>query len=222
MNPYEERLARRQYRLRARAEKAQAEAARHHQISHDLVKHIPMGQPLLRNHYSYRRHKRTLDRSWDQLGKAVMADRKAQELEARAERVGTGGISSDDPDGIAKLRSKLAGLEEAQERMKAANKIIKKGKTQPEECVRQLEAAGYPYARAVELLKPDFAGRIGFPSYALQNNNGNIKRVKQRIAELEAKQKRAAEVEATLGTTKVVHEHPGNVKIVENFELNRL
>ena len=45
------------------------------------------------------------------------------------------------------------------ERMKAANKIIKKGKDQPEECVRQLEALGYPYARAVELLKPDFAGR---------------------------------------------------------------
>lgn len=32
--------------------------------------------------------------------------------------------------------------------------------------------------------KPDFCGRTGFPDYALQNNNANIRRIKQRIEDL--------------------------------------
>ncbi len=32
--------------------------------------------------------------------------------------------------------------------------------------------------------QPDFCGRTGFPDYALQNNNANIRRIKQRIEEL--------------------------------------
>lgn len=38
--------------------------------------------------------------------------------------------------------------------------------------------------RLTELKKPDFCGRTGFPDYALQNNNANIRRIKQRIEDL--------------------------------------
>jgi hypothetical protein len=34
---------------------------------------------------------------------------------------------------------------------------------------------------ARELLKPDFAGRIGFPDYALTNNGANIRRMQARL-----------------------------------------
>ena len=35
-----------------------------------------------------------------------------------------------------------------------------------------------------KLRAPDFCGRIGYPAYALQNNNANIRRIRGRIAEL--------------------------------------
>ena len=33
--------------------------------------------------------------------------------------------------------------------------------------------------------KPDFCGRIGYPDYALQNNNASIRRIRERIADLQ-------------------------------------
>ena len=52
---------------------------------------------------------------------------------------------------------------------------------------------GLTQSQAEELLKPDFCGRIGFASFSLQNSNANIRRVEQRIRELE----RAAERNVT-------------------------
>lgn len=38
-----------------------------------------------------------------------------------------------------------------------------------------------------KLRKPDFVGRVGYPSYALTNNGATIRSVKERIAQLEAR-----------------------------------
>ena len=55
----------------------------------------------------------------------------------------------------------------------------------PEAQVAALVALGFPEARAALLLKPDDCGRIGFPDYALTNNNANIRRMKERLASVE-------------------------------------
>ena len=83
----------------------------------------------------------------------------------------------------------LANVEQAQERMKAANKAIRTHKTE-ETRIAALVAQGLTEAQAAELLKPDFAGRVGFPSYALSNNNANARRIAGRIAELEKRRQR--------------------------------
>lgn len=100
--------------------------------------------------------------------------------------MGTGGISSDDPDAITKLQEQVQGLEENQERMKAANKVIRKYKA-PEAQTAALLALGFSARAAAEAIKPDYCGRVGFPSYALQNNSANIRRIKLRIADLESR-----------------------------------
>ena len=89
---------------------------------------IPLGQPILVGHHSEGRHRRTIERADNAMRRSIEADSKAEYYEGKAKGVGTGGISSDDPDALEKLRSKLEGLEKSQERMKAANKIIKSKK----------------------------------------------------------------------------------------------
>lgn len=96
--------------------------------------------------------------------------------------VGTGGISSDDPQAVEKLEAKLAALEKHQEMMKAANAAIRM--KDPAKGDAKLAELGYTPEDIAKLREPDFCGRIGYPAYALQNNNANIRRIRGRIAEL--------------------------------------
>ncbi|MNF49114.1 hypothetical protein D3C85_1091430 [compost metagenome] len=70
--------------------------------------------------------------------------------------------------------------------MKAANQAIRTHKT-PEARVAALLVLGFSEKLAAEAITPDFCGRVGFPAYALSNNNANIRRIKQRIQELESR-----------------------------------
>lgn len=96
--------------------------------------------------------------------------------------VGTGGISSDDPQAVEKLEAKLAALEKHQEMMKAANAAIRM--KDPAKGDAKLAELGYTPEDIAKLREPDFCGRIGYPAYELQNNNANIRRIRGRIAEL--------------------------------------
>lgn len=96
--------------------------------------------------------------------------------------VGTGGISSDDPQAVEKLEAKLAALEKHQEMMKAANAAIRM--KDPAKGDAKLAELGYTPENIAKLREPDFCGRIGYPAYELQNNNANIRRIRGRIAEL--------------------------------------
>lgn len=100
--------------------------------------------------------------------------------------VGTGGISSDDPNALEKLKEKVGRLKKRQELMKAANAAIRLKDT--EEGDRRLCELGYTQEEIKQLREPDYCGRVGYPSYALNNNNANIKRLEARIAELEKRQ----------------------------------
>lgn len=96
--------------------------------------------------------------------------------------VGTGGISSDDPQAVEKLEARLAALEKHQELMKAANVAIRM--KDPTEGDAKLAELGYTPEDIAKLREPDFCGRIGYPAYLLQNNNANIRRIRGRIEEL--------------------------------------
>jgi hypothetical protein len=73
--------------------------------------------------------------------------------------------------------------------MKDANAAIRRhAAAGPEAQVAALVALGHAEGRARELLRPDFCGRVGFPGYALQNNNANIRRMKERLAAVETAQ----------------------------------
>lgn len=211
MNSYERKQEAKRERYEALAEKADAKSDALHKQSRETVAHIPLGQPILVGHHSERAHRNTLDRSWNQLGKAVAESEKADYYRRKAAGVGTGGISSDDPEAVQKLKKKLAGLVEFQENMKAANKIVKAKKLSDDEKIEKLIESGYKDADARELLKPDFCGRVGFASYSLSNNNAEIRRVKKRIEDLEAVQDDETTEREVAGVT-----------VVDNVEENRV
>lgn len=144
------------------------------------------------------------------------ADRNMQEWNEiqgilhKIRSVGTGGISGDDPNALNKLRAKLDSLERLQNRMKAANSAIRM-KDQAKGDAKLAEM-GYSPSDIKELRSPDFCGRIGYPSYQLSNNNANIRRIRERIEELEKRQ----EIPAPDGW-----KFDGG-EVVINTELNRL
>ena len=184
LNAYELRQAMKRERLENAAERARTESDRLCKQARSMADVIPFGQPILVGHHSEKRDRRYRERINNTYGRSVEADKRAKTLESRAASVGTGGISSDDPDAIDKLREKLAKIEAVQARMKAANAAIRKGKT-PEAKIANLVQLGFSEGIAAKVLKPDFCGRVGFPSYELTNNNANIKRIRGRIAQLE-------------------------------------
>jgi len=94
-------------------------------------------------------------------------------------------ISSDDPEALTRLREKLARLERLQEQMKAANAAIRMKDTAKGDA--KLAELGFSPIDIAKLRKPDWVGRVGFPSYALTNNGATIRSVKERIAQLEAR-----------------------------------
>ena len=107
--------------------------------------------------------------------------REIQGLLDKIRSTGMGGISADDSQAVAKLESKLASLESSQERMKAVNAYYRKHKT--------LDGCPHIPASIIESLKSDMANSWHpedkpYPSWALANNNAEIRRVKERIAAL--------------------------------------
>lgn len=190
LNAYEARIEAKRERYEARASKAQGESRALYGRARGMAEVIPFGQPILVGHHSENRDRNYRNRIHNTFGKAFAAQDKAEHYAQKAASVGTGGISSDDPDAIKKLRAELASAEKSQEMMKAANKAIRANKT-PETQAAALVALGFTEAQAAEAIKPDFARRVGFPSYALSNNNANMTRIKGRIAELEKRSQRA-------------------------------
>lgn len=186
MNSYELKQQARKDRLEERAAGAVQNSDAAYRASHKATEGIVMGQPILVGHHSEGRHRGAIKRANDCMRKSVEQSRYAEELQRRADAVGTGGISSDDPDAVKKLREQLAGLVSNQERMKAANKVVKSKKSDQDK-IAALVVQGFTQESAAELLRPDYAGRVGFPAYALSNNNANMRRIEQRIKDLEAK-----------------------------------
>ena len=101
---------------------------------------------------------------------------------------GMGGISADDPQAIQKLEAKLEKLQAAQDTMKAVNAYYRKHKT--------LDGCPNLSAESIEKMKAEMSSQWHiedkpYPSWALSNNNAEIRRIKGRIAELTKKQETA-------------------------------
>jgi hypothetical protein len=182
MNDFERRQEEKRQRLLHRADKKDNAATGSFQRAHDLVKDIPFGQPILVGHHSEARHRRSLDRSHNAMGKGVALSDEAKRLRGRAAAVGTGGINSDDPSALQQLSARLAKLEENQNAMKRINRQYRKGGWAAVEGLTETERE-----TAKAAMQADWrSDPKPFESYRLTNNNANIRRIRLRIKELQS------------------------------------
>ena len=123
---------------------------------------IPLGQPILVGHHSEGRHRRHLASMNNRERRGWDEKGKADHYAEKAERIEKNletdrVISSDDPDAIPKLKRKLERLGDERTKYKEYNKKARK------------------------------EGTDQLPGYVLKNLAGNVRSVKTRIANLEAK-----------------------------------
>ena len=209
MNDYEAKQEAKKERYKELAEKNRQESERRFDTASEIGRAIPFGQPILVGHHSERGHRADLKRIDNNMRKSVEASDKGAYYERKAKSVGKGGISSDDPEALSKLRDKLGRMKHNQETMKAANRAIRlKDKAEGD---KRLIDLGYKAVDIQNLRTPDCMGNVGFPSYSLSNNNGNMRRVRQRIEQLEARQ----------GEVTETFKH-GDIDLVYNVEENRV
>lgn len=165
---------------------------------------IPMGQPILVGHHSEKSDRNYRKKIHNTFGKAIEAEDKAKYYQDKAETIESNdAISSDDPDALARLKEKLASLERNQVFMKVAN-----------QCLRKKDKAGFlKLEMATEEMWEELNGpnEFGFPHYKFSNNSAEIRRIKDRIAQLEKIQ--------ALETKEM---RVGDAAIVINVEANRV
>lgn len=114
---------------------------------------------------------------------------------------------------LEQKKNEVEKLMKSQQLMKDINVILRKAKGK--ECTEDIMKLGVSKTLAEEAQKPDCFGIIGFPTYQLQNNLANIKRIQERIKLLEAKEKVRVAVSA--------EEYPFEGGIVTvNYEENRI
>jgi hypothetical protein len=122
--------------------------------------------------------------------------------------IGHGGIQSDDPKAVEKIREKICVAEVMQEHMKIVNAYYRKHKTL-EGCdalndkeIRDLTAS---------MARDWRADPVPFESYELTNNNANIRRMKERLATLEKAK-----------NTETKEQDVKGIRVVENTDAMRL
>lgn len=184
MRPYAERKAARIDRLRASAAKLTAEGEARIARARQMADVIPLGQPtMFPAHHSHGRDmafrariRAGFDRGFEALDAAKDAAARADAAEQNR------AVSSDDPEAVAALRTKRDKLTAERDLAKRINAAVRK--PEPRDA---LAALGLSQATIDAALKPDFAGRVGVPDYRLRNLGSEIRRIDQRIAELEAR-----------------------------------
>lgn len=224
MNEYEMKLEAKRQRMLARADKLDKMAVRGRKTFETIHSFIPFGQPILVGHHSEKRHRRDLDKANRAMQMSFDAQKLAGELRARASGLGEHGISSDDPDAPSKIKEKIAELEALQATMVQANKVIRafyktgvRAESTDEELARYFEkmaeAGISSKAHARQMLKPSWGSHVGFEQYQLSNNSANLRRYKDRLAQVERNATREHQ-EVDVGNT--------GIKMVQNVEKNRL
>lgn len=181
---YEERQNLKIERYTELAEKNRNKSTEAYNISNDLFKGIPAGQPILVGHHSENAHRRLIKRSHALMDKGIESQNKAEYYDNKVKNIKEAKIiSSDDENAIIKLEDKLKRLESQREEIKEENKKARKERKEQN------------------------------PAYILSNLGQNIKSVKVRIERLKSIQEMPEEEIKINDTNIKIDKEANRVKI---------
>lgn len=204
-----ERLERKLEKREEWADSRAAKARRSSDAAHDAVAGIPPGQPILVGHHSERRHRAALKRHDNAMRRTIENEDMAEHHRSKADGLARqleSNIYSDDPDAIERLEERIAELEEEREHRKAVGAAWRKAKRPKADDVDGWQKvaellgtnlAGVARARADCGSEEGFLNRGPVPSYVLTNLGGNIRRLRERLKSVKARQERSAAAEAS-------------------------
>lgn len=184
-NPnYKERLEAKKERCEELAEKREREATATMEHASKMASAIPFGQPILVGHHSEKADRRYRARIDATMSKACEMLDKAKYYESKAQTIGTGGVQTDDPEALIKLKAKLERLEKRRETYKAVNKLakkvgIEKALIEHKENLRPRDISTVTHRHGMS----DFSG------WPLSNLGAKIRATKKRIEQIEAMDK---------------------------------
>lgn len=186
------------------AEKASARCTAEFETARQITEHIPFGQPILVGHHSEAGHRRAIERSAGHMDKGCEAynlakyhESKARGLQDQLDRT----IFSDDEDAVERIEAKIAEKEATQERYKRINKIIRSKATPEEKVAALVITCGMTEAGAKERVEKN----AQIPAYAMTNNNSEIRRLKQRLVSIKARNERRAAAEQSENGVTITH-----------------
>lgn len=117
---YEERKQMKIERYKELSENASKKSKEYSKQHEKISSVIPMGQPILTDHYSANRHRKDIERMNKAIEKSIQEDEKADYYANKIESMQNDSvISSDDPKAIEKLEQKLESLEKYKIKVKA-------------------------------------------------------------------------------------------------------
>ncbi len=117
---YEERKQMKKERYEELADKARQKSQEQYNKHNRISNMIPMGQPILTDHYSANRHRNDIKKMNRAIEKSIEEDKKADYYEGKVDNIDNSKvISSDDPQAIQKLEAKLKTLEDYKAKVKA-------------------------------------------------------------------------------------------------------
>ncbi len=177
------------------AQKREASARGAFDTAHAMGKAIPFGQPILVGHLSEKRDRNYRARIDATMTRGVTHARMAEHHYKKAQGIADQldqSVFSDDADAIERLRERITACEAARDRIKVFNASCRKG-SPDESILTERERADIATTRRVVPYQLSTGG--GFPRYVLTNLGAAIRKDKERIADIERREKRTAEAE---------------------------
>ena len=118
---YEERRKQRIERYERLSKKAKERSNQYmNSNANKTLSRIPLGQPILADHYSAKSHSRLIEKANNNIKKSIEEDKKSEFYSDRAESAkNSKAIYGDDPKAIEKLEEKLERLENQRNSIKA-------------------------------------------------------------------------------------------------------
>jgi hypothetical protein len=188
-----ERMEERQAKREEWAQKREASARDTSDTARTMREAIPFGQPILVGHHSEKRDRNYRARIDATMTRSVTHARMAEHHSNKAQGIAhqlDQSVFSDDADAIERLRERITDREAVRDRIKAFNLSCRKG-SPDESILTERERADIATTRRIMPYQLSAGG--GFPRHALTNLGAAIRKDKERIADIERREKRTAE-----------------------------